>query len=61
MRKSTKRQQAAVRYCELWLDIKFNGDIESFNNCSYFLSVYLELAKQTKMELSCEYEAYIWQ
>ena len=25
-----------------------------------FLSEYLEEAKQTEMELRCEYEAYIW-
>ena len=34
--------------------------IESFDECSHFLSIYLEEAKQTEMELRCEYEAYIW-
>ena len=60
MRKSTKKQQSAIRYCEQWLCIEFNGNIESFDECSLFLSIYLEEAKQTEMELICEYEAYIW-
>lgn len=60
MRKSTERQQAAVRYCEQWLYVEFDGDINNFDDCSLFLSVYLEDAKQEEMELSCEFEAYIW-
>lgn len=50
IRKSTKKQQAAVRYCEQWLGIKFDGNINSFNDCSYFLKVYLDEAKQTEIE-----------
>ena len=42
------------------LYIEFDGNIESFDECSHFLSIYLEEAKQTEMELRCEYEAYIW-
>lgn len=60
MRKSTEKQQSAVRYCEQWLYIEFDGNIESFYECSHFLSIYLEEAKQTEMELRCKYEAYIW-
>lgn len=60
MRKSTPKQQAAVRYCEQWLYVEFDGDINNFEDCSYFLSLYLDEAKQTERELSCEYEAYIW-
>ena len=60
IRKSTERQQAAVRYCEQWLCIEFDGNIDSFNYCSHFLNIYLEEAKQTEIELSCEYEAYMW-
>ena len=60
MRKSTKKQQSAVRYCEQWLYIEFDGDIESFEECSYFLSIYLEEAKRTEMELRYDYESYIW-
>lgn len=60
VRKSTAKQQAAVRYCEEWLCIEFDGDINNFNDCSLFLSIYLEDAKQAALELSCEFEAYIW-
>lgn len=60
MKKSTEKQQSAVRYCEQWLYIEFDGNIEDFNDCSDFLSIYLEEAKQAEMELRCEYEAYIW-
>lgn len=60
MRKSTEKQQSAVRYCEQWLYIEFDGDINSFDDCSLFLSIYLEEAKQTEMEIGCEYEAYLW-
>ena len=60
IRKSTERQRAAVRYCEQWLRIEFDGNIDSFNDCSHFLKIYLNEAKQTEIELSCEYEAYLW-
>lgn len=60
VRKPTAKQQAAVKYCEKWLCIEFDGDINNFNDCSLFLSIYLEDAKQAEMELSCEFEAYIW-
>lgn len=60
IRKSTERQQAAVRYCEQWLCIEFDGNIDSFNDCSHFLKIYLDEAKQTERELGCEYEAYLW-
>lgn len=60
VRKSTAKQQAAVRYCEEWLCIEFDGDINNFNDCSLFLSIYLDDAKQAALELSCEFEAYIW-
>lgn len=60
VRKSTAKQQAAVRYCEEWLCIEFDGDINNFNDCSLFLSIYLEDAKQAALELSCEFESYIW-
>lgn len=60
MRKSTPKQKAAVRYCEEWLNIEFEGNIDSYNDCHYFLMSYLEDAKQLAMELSCEFEAYMW-
>lgn len=61
MRKSTERQQAAIEYCEQWLYVEFDGDINDFNDCSLFLNTYLEDAKQAEMELTCEFEAYIWE
>lgn len=60
MRKSTSKQKAAVKYCEGWLNIEFEGNIDSYNDCHYFLMSYLEDAKQLAMELSCEFEAYMW-
>ena len=44
-RQSTKKQQAAVKYCEKWLEISFKGDINNFFDCRAFLSRYLEDAK----------------
>lgn len=61
IRKSTTRQQAAVRYCEQWLCIEFEDNINSFDDCSLFLKTYLEDAKETERELTCEYEAYMWE
>lgn len=60
MRKSTEKQKAAVRYCEEWLNIDFEGNIEYFNDCSNFLATYLDDAKEIERELICEYEAYLW-
>ena len=40
--------------------IEFEGNINSFDDCSLFLETYLEDAKETERELTCEYEAYIW-
>lgn len=60
MRKSTEKQKIAVKYCEAWLSINFEGNIDSFNECHNFLATYLEDAKETERELTCEYEAYIW-
>ena len=58
--KSTIKQKAAVHFCEQWLNITFNGDINNFQQVSDFLSEYLEEAKLTCDELTCEYEAYLW-
>lgn len=55
---STKRQKAAVKFCEFWLNIKFTGNIESSNAVSEFLNEYLTVAKQFATELSCEYSTY---
>lgn len=57
---TTNRQKAAVHFCEQWLDITFNGDIEDRYQVSIFLGEYLQEAKDLHNELRCEYEAYLW-
>lgn len=57
---TTNRQKAAVHFCEQWLDITFNGDIENRYQVSIFLGEYLQEAKDLYNELRCEYEAYLW-
>lgn len=57
---TTNRQKAAVHFCEQWLNITFNGDINNFQQVSYFLSTYLDDAKQLYDKIKYEYEAYLW-
>lgn len=57
---TTGKQKAAVHFCEQWLNITFNGDINNFQQVSYFLSAYLDDAKQLYEEVKCEYESYLW-
>lgn len=57
---TTNRQKAAVHFCEQWLNITFNGNIENRYEVSAFLSEYLQEAKDLYNELRCEYEAYLW-
>lgn len=58
---TTKRQKAAVHFCEKWLQVPFEGDIENFKQVSDYLSMYLDDAKWTAEELACEYEAYCFE
>lgn len=60
MKKSTEKQKEAVHYCETWLFIEFDGDIDNSEDCRLFISTYLDDAKLQEMELKCEFEAYIW-
>lgn len=53
-------KKAAVHFCEKWLNVTFNGDINNFQQVSNFLSEYLEEAKLTYEEIACEYESYLW-
>ena len=57
---TTDRQKAAVHFCEQWLHITFEGDINNFQQVNYFLSIYLDEAKSLCSEVSCEYESYLW-
>ena len=58
---TTDRQKAAVQFCEQWLDITFEGNIEDKYQVSNFLSEYLQEAKNLYNEIRCEYEAYLWE
>lgn len=57
---TTKRQRAAVEFCEMWLQIEFDGDRNNFREVSSFLSQHLETAKNIAREVECEYEGYMW-
>lgn len=52
---TTKRQKAAVNFCELWLQVKFKGDIDDFNQVSNFLSINLDSAKLIADEATSSY------
>lgn len=57
---TTNKQKAAVQFCEQWLNITFEGNINDFQQVSYFLSIYLDEAKSLYNEVRCEYESYLW-
>lgn len=57
---TTNRQKDAVHFCEQWLNITFEGNINDFQQVSYFLSIYLDEAKSLYNEVRCEYESYLW-
>lgn len=56
---TTSRQKAAVHFCEEWLHVTFEGNINDFYEVSDFLSEYLDEAKNLYEEIVCEYEAYL--
>lgn len=56
---TTKRQKEAVHFCEEWLDISFEGDINNFNQVSNFLSMYLDSAKSTFNDAVESYYSFI--
>ena len=57
---TTNRQKAAVHFCEQWLNVTFEGDINDFQQVSHFLSIYLDEAKSLYNEVRYEYESYLW-
>lgn len=57
---TTDRQKAAIHFCEQWLNITFDGNIEDKHQVSIFLQEYLQEAKNLYDEIKCEYEAYLW-
>lgn len=58
---TTNKQKAAVHFCEKWLNVTFEGDIENRYQVSIFLGEYLQEAKNLYDEIICEYEAYLWE
>lgn len=57
---TTNKQKAAVHFCEEWLNVTFEGNINDFKQVSYFLLIYLDEAKSIYNEVRCEYESYLW-
>lgn len=57
---TTNKQRAAVHFCEQWLNVTFEGNINDFQQVSYFLSTYLDEAESLYNEVRCEYESYLW-
>lgn len=52
------KQKKAVQFCEMWLKIKFNGDINNFNQVHQFLSIYLDDAKITAEDAISSYYSH---
>ena len=57
---TTDRQKAAIHFCEQWLNITFEGNINDRRQVSVFLEEYLQEAKNLYDEIRCDYEAYLW-
>ena len=57
---ATDRQKAAIHFCEQWLNITFEGNINNRFEVSIFLGKYLQEAKNLYDEIRCDYEAYLW-
>ena len=57
---ATDRQKAAIHFCEQWLNITFEGNINNRFEVSIFLGEYLQEAKNLYDEIRCDYEAYLW-
>lgn len=57
---TTNKQRAAVHFCEQWLNVTFEGNINDFQQVSHFLLIYLDEAKSLYDEVRCEYESYLW-
>jgi hypothetical protein len=57
----TNRMKAAVKFIELWLPVKFDGNINCFQEVSSFLSIYLNDAKTLSVEAESEYSSWKWE
>ena len=58
---TTDRQKAAIHFCEQWLNITFEDNINDRCQVSVFLGEYLQEAKDLYNEIKGEYEAYLWE
>lgn len=56
---TTDRQKAAIHFCEQWLNITFEGNINDRCQVSVFLEEYLQEAKNLYDEIRCDYKAYL--
>lgn len=56
---TTDRQKSEVHFCEEWLHISFEGNLESKEDVRLFLDTYLNEAEMLYEEVKCEYEAYL--
>lgn len=54
---TTERQKSAVHFCEEWLHISFDGDINDRIQVNEFLDEHLDDAENLYEEMSCEYQA----
>ena len=52
---TTQRQKKAIRFCEVWLKVTFEGDLNNFNDVSNFLTIYLDSAKATAEDAISSY------
>ena len=57
---TTDKQKSDIHFCEQYLNITFDGDIEDEHQVSEFLHKYFQEAKYEYEALKCEYEAYLW-
>lgn len=53
----TERQKSAVHFCEEWLHISFEGNINDRTQVNEFLDEHLDDAEVLYEEMSCEYQA----
>ena len=59
IRKSTPQQLQDIEYCEKWLYIIFEGNINDYNECSEYIETYLKEAIQTEIDYRESMEIYL--
>lgn len=56
----TDKQKSLVSFCEEWLNIEFEGNLNDKEEVEEFLNSYLSDAESIYNEVRCEYEGYTW-